>query len=35
MTLPSDADETVQFIVKSDDFILNQDSLMGAIKGES
>ncbi len=31
----ADADETVQFIVKSDDFRLNQDSLMGAIKGES
>ena len=31
----ADADETVQFIVKSDDFRLNQDSLMGAIKGEN
>ncbi len=31
----ADADEIVQFIVKSDDFTLNQDSLMGAIKGES
>jgi len=31
----ADVDETVQFIVKNDAFRLNQDSLMGAIKGES
>ena len=31
----ADDGESVRFIVESDDFILNQDSLMGAIKGES
>jgi hypothetical protein len=28
----TDADETVRFVVSSDDFILNQDSLRGALK---
>ena len=31
----ADEGESVRFVVDSDDFILNKDSLMGAIKGES
>ena len=31
----ADEDESLQFTVKSDDFILNKDSLMGVMKGKS